>query len=78
MGGVCVKGGGLRQLSPVIAADVTLCNTSRLTYIPLQLLIAPAKHRSRAPLSQEPFIRELLLSTSIGECSINKFNIIGG
>lgn len=68
----------LRQLFPVIAADVTLCNTFRLTYIPLQLLISPAKRRSCAPLSHEPFICELLLSTSIGKCSINKFNIIRG
>lgn len=35
--------GGLRQLFPVNATDVTPCNTSRLTYIPLQLLISPAK-----------------------------------
>lgn len=37
------NGGGLRQLFPVNATDVTPCNTSRLTYIPLQLLISPAK-----------------------------------
>lgn len=66
----------LKQLSPVNAADGTLCNTSKLTYIPLQLLISPAKRRSHGPLSHEPFIRQLLLSASFGKYSINKFHII--